>query len=62
MNKPDLKIKAALIMDMPENCEDCRLCVAVLGKRYCSAKGTEISKGEKDCSCPLVAVPENIAE
>lgn len=52
-----LSNKAALIIDMPENCEDCRLCVAVLGKRYCPAKGTEISKGERDCSCPLVAVP-----
>lgn len=62
MNKP-LGTKVALIMDMPENCDDCMLCVAVLGKRYCPAKGTEISKGERDCSCPLVAVPvEKVAE
>lgn len=50
-------IKAAFIMDMPVNCEKCTLCVAVLGKRYCSAKSTEISKGEKDCACPLKELP-----
>lgn len=48
--------KMMLIVDDPESCEECNLCVAVLGKHYCAAKGTNISKGERDCSCPLVAV------
>lgn len=49
--------KSLIIIDTPKSCEECNLCVAVLGKHYCAAKGIHISKGERDCSCPLVAVP-----
>lgn len=49
--------KSVLIIKTPESCEKCQLCVNVLGKHYCAAKGTHIAKGERDCSCPLVAVP-----
>ena len=49
--------KSIVVFKTPKNCDECQLCVAVLGKRYCPAKGTEISKGERDCSCPAVAVP-----
>ena len=51
--------KSMLIIDAPSSCEKCSLCVAVLGKHYCPAKGTYIANGERDCSCPLVAVPED---
>lgn len=52
--------KSLMIIDTPKSCEECTLCVAVLGKHYCAAKGTNIIKGERDCSCPLVAVPKKI--
>ena len=52
--------KSIIIFDTPDNCDTCPICVAVLGKRYCPIKGTNISKGERDCSCPAVAVPEKI--
>ena len=52
--------KSLMIIDTPKNCEECKLCVNVLGKYYCAAKGTNIAKGEKDCSCPLVAVPKKM--
>lgn len=50
--------KSMLIINTPKNCEECSLCVAVQGKHYCPGKGTYIQNGERDCSCPLVAVPE----
>lgn len=49
--------KSLIIFETPESCDKCKICVSVMGKRYCPAKGTVISKGEKDCSCPAVAVP-----
>ena len=52
--------KSMIIFDTPDNCDTCPVCVAVLGKRYCPIKGTNISKGERDCSCPAVAVPEKM--
>ena len=52
--------KSIIIFDTPDNCDTCPICVAVLGKRYCPIKGTNISKGERDCSCPAVAVPEKM--
>lgn len=52
--------KSLMIIDTPNSCEECKLCVNVLGKHYCVAKGTNIAKGEKDCSCPLVAVPKKM--
>lgn len=53
--------KSLMIIDTPKNCEECNLCVAVLGKHYCAAKGINISKGERDCSCPLTAVPPKLS-
>lgn len=52
--------KSLMILNTPKSCEECNLCVAVLGKYYCAAKGIHIAKGERDCSCPLVAVPEKL--
>lgn len=52
--------KSLMIINTPKSCEECDTCVLDRGKHYCVAKGTHISKGEKDCSCPLVAVPEKI--
>ena len=52
--------KSIIIFDTPDNCDTCPVCVAVLGKRYCPIKGANISKGERDCSCPAVAVPERM--
>lgn len=52
--------KSLIIFETPESCDKCKICVAVMGKRYCPAKGTVISKGERDCSCPAVAVPEKM--
>lgn len=49
--------KSLIIFETPESCDKCKICVSVMGKRYCPAKGTVISKGERDCSCPAVAVP-----
>ena len=49
--------KSIIIFETPESCDKCKICVSVMGKRYCPAKGTVISKGERDCSCPAVAVP-----
>ena len=53
--------KSMLVIETPESCEKCQLCVNVLGKHYCAAKGTHIAKGEKDCSCPMVAVPSKLS-
>ena len=53
--------KSLMIMDTPKSCEECDACVAVLGKHYCASKRIYISKGEKDCSCPLVAVPKKLS-
>ena len=52
--------KAILIIEEPKSCEDCHICVNVIGKRYCAGKGTHISGEGRDCSCPLVAVPDEI--
>lgn len=52
--------RSILIIDTPSSCEECKLCVNVIGKHYCVGKGTHITNGERDCSCPLVAVPEEI--
>ena len=50
--------KSIITFKTPKSCDECQICVSIMGKRYCPAKGTEISKGERDCSCPAVAVPE----
>ena len=50
--------KSIYVLKTPKSCEDCDLCVMIMGKHYCPPKGTNVRKGERDCSCPLVAVPE----
>lgn len=52
--------KSMLIINTPKNCEDCRCSAMIHGKLYCPAKDTIVSKGERDCSCPLVAVPDKM--
>lgn len=52
--------KSIITFKTPKSCDECQICVSIMGKRYCPAKGTEISKGERDCSCPAVAVPERM--
>lgn len=52
--------KSIIIFDTPDSCDTCPVCVAVLGKRYCPIKGTNISKGERDCSCPSRDIPETL--
>ena len=52
--------KSIIVIDTPTNCEECNLCAGFMGKHYCPPRDTEVSKGERDCSCPLVAVPEKI--
>lgn len=52
--------KSILIINTPKNCEECRCSAMVHGKLYCPARDTVVRKGERDCSCPLVAVPERI--
>ena len=52
--------KSIIVIDTPTSCEECNLCAGFMGKHYCPPRDTEVSKGERDCSCPLVAVPEKI--
>lgn len=52
--------KSIIAIDTPTSCEECNLCAGFMGKHYCPPRDTEVSKGERDCSCPLVAVPEKI--
>ena len=52
--------KSIIVIDTPKNCEECNLCAGFMGKHYCPPRDTEVSKGERDCSCPLVAVPEKM--
>lgn len=46
------------VVKTPERCEDCGFYTVFMGKHYCPPKGTVVIKGERDCGCPLVAVPE----
>lgn len=52
--------KSILTVNTPKSCEECQLCVNVIGKHYCVGKGTHITNGERDCSCPLVELPGEI--
>ena len=52
--------KSMLIINTPKNCEDCRCSAMIHGKLYCPPRDTEVSKGERGCSCPLVAVPDKM--
>ena len=54
--------KSILVINTPKTCEDCQICVNVIGKKYCAGKGTHISGAGRDCSCPLVAVEKKGAE
>lgn len=49
--------KSILIIDTPKSCEQCPCCVHIIGKKYCAAKGVYLGRNDRDCSCPLVAVP-----
>lgn len=49
--------KSILTVNTQNSCEECQLCVNMIGKHYCVAKGTNIANGERDCSCPLVELP-----
>ena len=50
--------KSIIVIDTPKNCEECNLCAGFMGKHYCPPRDTEVSKGERDCSCPLRDIPE----
>lgn len=52
--------KSIIVIDTPTSCEECNLCAGFMGKHYCPPRDTEVSKGERDCSCPLVAVPPKL--
>lgn len=52
--------KSIIVIDTPTSCEECNLCAGFMGKHYCPPRDTEVSKGERDCSCPLVAVPDKM--
>ena len=43
--------KSIIVIDTPKHCEDCNLCAGFMGKHYCPPRDTEVSKGERDCSC-----------
>ena len=53
-------MKKMLIVEEPASCEKCDCCANTLGKHICPPKGTYVMKGERDCSCQLVAVPERM--
>lgn len=52
--------KSILVIDTPNNCEKCKCSMTTLGKLYCPPRDTVVRKGERDCSCLLVAVPEKM--
>ena len=52
--------KSIITFKTPKSCDECQICVSIMGKHYCPPRDTEVSKGERDCSCPLVAVPEKM--
>lgn len=51
-------MKAALIIDMPENCELCLLERALNCRATASAEELERMKKQKPLRCPLKAIPE----
>lgn len=52
--------KSILVIDTPKNCEECRCSTTVYGKLLCPPRNIFVIKGERDCSCPLVAVPKKL--
>lgn len=53
--------KSIIVIDTPTSCEECNLCAGFMGKHYCPPRDTEVSKGERDCSCPLIEVPPRLS-
>ncbi len=51
-------MKAALIIDMPENCEVCPLEQALNCRATASVAELERMKEQKPLRCPLKAIPE----
>ena len=55
--------KAVLIMDMPEDCNDCYAMYVSLSERFCRATEENLSaKAERPDWCPLRELPEKIPE
>ena len=53
--------KAILIMDMPEDCNDCYAMYVSLSERFCRATEENLSaKAERPDWCPLRELPEKI--
>lgn len=51
--------KAVLIMDMPEDCNDCYAMYVSLSERFCRATEENLSaKAERPDWCPLRELPE----
>lgn len=51
--------KAVLIMDMPEDCNDCYAMYVSLSERFCRATEENLSaKAERTDWCPLRKLPE----
>lgn len=51
--------KAVLIMDMPEDCNDCYAMYVSLSERFCRATEENLSeKAERPDWCPLRKLPE----
>lgn len=55
--------KAVLVMDMPEDCNDCYAMYVSLSERFCRATEENLSaKAERPDWCPLRELPEKIPE
>ena len=55
--------KAILIMDMPEDCNDCYAMYVSLSERFCRATEENLSaKAERPDWCPLRELPEKKEE
>lgn len=53
--------KAILIMDMPEDCNDCYAMYVSLSERFCRATEENLSaKAERPDWCPLRELPERM--
>lgn len=51
--------KAVLVMDMPEDCNDCYAMYVSLSERFCRATEENLSaKAERPDWCPLQELPE----
>lgn len=53
--------KAVLVMDMPEDCNDCYAMYVSLSERFCRATEENLSaKAERPDWCPLRELPEKM--